>query len=39
MLNINRKAYIGSPTAMSNLTLVTLKGQTQGRSDLKLYIS
>ena len=35
LLNINGKAYMGSPLVRLHLTLVTLKGQCQGRSDFK----
>ncbi len=35
LLNINRKAYMGSPITLSHLTFVTLKGQSQGHSDFK----
>ncbi len=33
LLNINRKAYMGSPLVRLHLTLLTLKGQCQCYSD------
>ena len=39
LLNINRKAYMGSPTTLSHLTLSDLESQYQGHSDFKgLYV-
>ncbi len=39
LLNINRKAYMGSPLVWLHLSLATLKAQYQGHSDLKgLYL-
>ena len=39
LLNISRKAYRESPLVWIHLTLVTLKGQFQGHSDLEsLYL-
>ncbi len=39
LLNINRKAYMGSALAQLHLTLVTLKGQCKFHSDFKsLYL-
>ncbi len=34
VLTINRKPYMASPMALTNLTL-TLKGQSQGHSDFQ----
>ncbi len=39
MLNINRKAHLGSPLMRLHLTLVTLKVQCQGDSDFRRLIS
>ncbi len=36
ILNINMKAYIGSPLMRLHLTLVTLKGQWQGHSGFEI---
>ena len=39
LLNINRKAYMGSPLVRLHLTLVTLKVQCQGHLDFEgLYL-
>ncbi len=39
LLNINRKACIGMQLVQLHLTLVTLKGQCQGYSDVEgLYL-
>ncbi len=39
LLNINTKAYIGSPLMQLHLTLVTFKGLRQGHSDFEsLYL-
>ncbi len=35
LLNINRKAYIGSPMTLSHLTLSDLEAPFQGDSDFK----
>ncbi len=37
VLNINRKAYMGSLTMCLHFTLVTLKDQCQGHSDLECF--
>ncbi len=39
LLNINRKAYMWSPMALSHLTLSDIEGQSQGHSDFEtLYL-
>ena len=39
LLNINRKAYIGSPLVQLHVTLVTFRGLCQGNSGFKsLYL-
>ena len=35
LLNINREVYVGSPMVRLHITLVTLKGQSQGHSDFE----
>ncbi len=35
LLNINRESYMGSPVALSHLTLSNLKGQSHGHPDLQ----
>ena len=39
LLDINRKAYMGSLMVCLHFTLVTLKGQSQGHSGFEPYMS